>query len=206
MIVYFYPTLLLLIGKEKIPPSGFGIVGGLLTAAAGAVTVATSGAAAVPIGVLAVSGTGSGIISGVLNISNIKENVTKESELIKEIKEVLIIDAEAVAYFNNMCEQIFTKYSLRNDIIFHELRIVASEFGCVAILQGVEEAISVLATIIVNLKEFISPETLGIVCVSAKVLSEIFIQVSSNEVAGYVGKKAGEKVAQEVWDIIFLLS
>ena len=77
-------------------------------------------------------------------------------------------------------------------------------FGCVAVLRGVEQAISVLATVIVPLTKFISPETAKIVGLSIVVLNRIFKEASeatSKEVAKNVGKKAakvaGKKVAKD---------
>ena len=215
-----------IIGEKGIPASSIGLVVGLLTVAGGVATFMTAGAAAIPIGILAASGTGSGLVSGGLNIWNAKENAKEESELIEEIRRVLIIDAEAVARFDNVCEQVSTTYFSKRNIIFRELHMFAHGFGCVAVLRGVEEALSVLATIIVPLAKIISPETAKLVGLSVIVLNKIITEASETtgkEVAKNVGKKAakvagrkaakdvikkaGEKAAQEVLvvDVFYFL-
>ena len=177
-----------------------------MAVAGGVATFATGGLAAAPIAlVLGVTGTGTGLVSGGLNIWNAKENDENECELKEKVRKILKDDAEAIGYFNNMCEKILTTHSAQNHKIFRELHMLASGFGCIAVFYGVEKALSVLASCLIPMAEFISNEAVSIASGSILIMNQIVketAEAASEEVAKNVGKKAakvaGRKAAREV--------
>ena len=189
-------------GKENTRASGFGVLGGVLTFGAGAVTLATGGAAApLLVGSLATAGTVSGLGGGAWNIWNAKNRVTEEENLKAHAREVLKRDAVAMARLNNVLQRVLNGCMGNPNQIFRELHMVGQSMITISIVYGAQNAVNLLMLCMPGIALYSAKATTIVLSGATFLLNNLLKEVAeevTKEVAEEIAIKAANQAAKNV--------